>query len=154
MVDGVWRPDVAHRVSYTIYKGQIPDGLVMDHLCRNRGCVNPEHLEAVTDKVNLNRGMSPSAVATRTNLCLKGHPLTEDNVYRRPGRPNKRECRICMAERERHRSREVDRPTFYAENRECPSGHPYDAVNTYWHPTGKAVCKLCQRDRMRARRAS
>lgn len=103
MPDGVWRPTVAHRVSYELYRGPIPEGLVLDHLCRVRGCVNPNHLEAAPQRINALRGEAPSAVSVRTNLCAKGHEFTPENTYVRPSRPNKRECVICMKERERNR---------------------------------------------------
>jgi hypothetical protein len=67
----------AHRISYTRHKGPIPEGLVLDHLCRNTVCINPEHLEAVTDQVNILRGMAPGAVATREEACRRGHPRSE-----------------------------------------------------------------------------
>jgi hypothetical protein len=102
---GYWQPTVAHRVSYELYKGEIPHGYVIDHLCRNRGCVNPEHLEAVTQQTNILRGTAPSALAVRTNRCQRGHELTEENVIRRPCAPNKRECRECARMRERQRNR-------------------------------------------------
>jgi hypothetical protein len=64
---------LAHRVSYTRHKGDIPDGLQIDHLCRNRRCVNPDHLEAVTAQTNVLRGVNPGAIAVRTNHCKRGH---------------------------------------------------------------------------------
>jgi len=93
--DGRWRPRTAHRVSYELFVGSIPDGLVIDHLCHNRGCVNPAHLEAVTQQVNVLRGEAPSATSARTNICLKGHELTPENTYTKPG-TNRRQCRICL----------------------------------------------------------
>lgn len=102
MSDGVWRPTVAHRVSHEIFKGPIPDGLTIDHLCRNRGCVNPDHLEAVTQRANNLRGTSPSAMQARQTHCFRGHEFTDENTYRKPG-TNKRECRICMRMRDNRR---------------------------------------------------
>lgn len=64
-VDGKWRPTTAHRVAYELLVGDIPDGLVIDHLCRNHACVNPAHLEAVPQQTNLLRGEHPSAIAAR-----------------------------------------------------------------------------------------
>lgn len=78
----------AHRVAYTWWRGPIPDGLVIDHLCRIPGCVNPEHLEAVTNAENVRRG----ARGELKTHCVNGHPLTPDNLYPTPGR---RACKTC-----------------------------------------------------------
>jgi hypothetical protein len=93
------RPVFAHRFSYELHTGPIPKGLDIDHLCRVRNCVNPQHLEAVTRKVNLSRGISPSAVAVRTGKCSKGHPFDESNTY--VTSEGKRRCRKCQSNRQR-----------------------------------------------------
>lgn len=64
-VDGKWRPTTAHRVSYELYVADLPARLVIDHLCRNRQCVNPQHLDPVVQRVNFMRGEHPSAVGAR-----------------------------------------------------------------------------------------
>ena len=90
------RPDVAHRISYELYVGPIPDGLVIDHLCRVRACVNPAHLEAVTQQTNFLRSEHQSAVSLRRNRCKHGHKLS-DNA--RVSASGKRDCRECVKRR-------------------------------------------------------
>jgi hypothetical protein len=83
----------AHRVSIEHYKNMtIPKGLTVDHLCRVRHCVNPEHLEIVTGRENTLRGIGPSAMAARQGFCKRGHQLGGDNVH--PGRTD-RSCKAC-----------------------------------------------------------
>ncbi len=91
-----------HRLMYTAHKGAIPDGLHIDHLCRNRGCCNPDHLEAVTPAENSRRGMSGKRVkdwAASKTECDNGHPYTPDSIY--TCKAGKRTCRLCKQERDR-----------------------------------------------------
>lgn len=83
----------AHRFFYEAKNGAIPNELVIDHLCRNRMCVNPEHMECVTVRENTIRGESPVAANARKTHCPKGHPY--DNVYYLSSGIRKRECRSC-----------------------------------------------------------
>lgn len=83
----------AHRISYTAAHGSIPEGLVIDHLCRNRACVRPDHLEPVTNAVNILRGVSFSAVNASKEFCDNGHPFDAINTYMAPG--GWRRCRAC-----------------------------------------------------------
>lgn len=85
----------AHRLVYETNVGPIPDGLELDHLCRVRLCVNPEHLEPVTRRENLARSNASAAVSMRFDTCVRGHDLTPENTYVRPSRPTSRACRTC-----------------------------------------------------------
>ena len=71
----------AHRVAYELVKGKIPAGLELDHLCRNRICCNPAHLEAVTGRENSLRGVSPWAKNACATHCPRGHPYDAENTY-------------------------------------------------------------------------
>ena len=83
----------SHRWAYIQAKGPIPTGLQIDHLCRVRHCVKPDHLEAVTLYVNILRGEGRSAQNARKTKCIRGHPLSGENLYVRPD--GKRQCREC-----------------------------------------------------------
>ena len=83
-----------HRLIYAELVGEIPDGFVIDHLCRNRICMNPNHLEAVTQAENLRRGEGISARNALKTHCPKGHEYDEENTYLRPDRPG-RGCKQC-----------------------------------------------------------
>lgn len=93
----------AHRISYELYVGPIPDGLVIDHLCCIRNCVNPKHLEPVTVQENTLRGTSAAGLVARLGVCCRGHDMLGDNVYVSPG--GERQCRECK----RIRGREYDK---------------------------------------------
>ncbi len=85
---------LVHRVVYMRLVGPIPEGLELDHLCRNKRCCRPEHLEAVTRRTNTLRGESPAAKANRRNRCANGHEYTIENTYMAKG--IHRHCRTCM----------------------------------------------------------
>jgi hypothetical protein len=73
-------PMLAHRLFFTHFRGPIPAGLTLDHLCRNRLCVNPDHLDPVTQRENNLRSNSPSAINSRATHCPNGHALSGENV--------------------------------------------------------------------------
>lgn len=97
-VDDTVRTEQAHRVSYELHVGPIPDGLHLDHLCRVRRCVNPDHLEPVTQAENNRRGVSPIAAFVDATHCIHGHEFTPENTYRTD---KGRYCRACRRRRNR-----------------------------------------------------
>ena len=97
--DGRWIPRPAHQIAYEVFRGPIPDGLVLDHLCRVRCCVNPDHLEAVTNEENLKRGIRDAgnkaacAKARAKTHCKHGHQYTDETTLR--DKNGNRFCSIC-----------------------------------------------------------
>ena len=91
------RTRLTHRVTYELLVGPVPDGLVLDHLCNTPPCVNPAHLEPVTQAENVRR-----AAPAQKTACANGHPYTPENTYLRPEKGGgRRDCRTCIRERVR-----------------------------------------------------
>lgn len=106
------RPRKAHRVTYELLRGPIPDGLVIDHLCRNRLCVNPRHLDAVSIAENNRRGARSTASGLLIPLdkCVNGHDYTPENTVWRGGA--RKGCKECARARSasHYREKRADQP--------------------------------------------
>jgi HNH endonuclease len=91
-----------HRASYEVFVGPIPDGLTIDHLCRNPSCINPQHLEPVTMEVNIRRGFGIGMKNAAKTACYKGHPYVAGSyIIEQVGNgTTARRCIICRRERE------------------------------------------------------
>ena len=132
-------PAQAHRWAYESARGAIPDGLVLDHLCRNRACVRPDHLEVVTNAENKRRGESLPAVNARRTHCQNGHEFTPDNTYIR--REGHRQCRTCA--KVRAAKRRTGRPPGRPRQAHCKRGHEFTAEKTYISREGVRTCRTC-----------
>lgn len=97
----VWQSgkrSLAHRLSFETFIGPIPDGLQLDHTCRNRLCINPAHLEPVTNRENTLRGVGETAQNAAKTHCIRGHDLSGPNMLVRPN--GTRRCRVCQRMRQ------------------------------------------------------
>lgn len=84
-------PMFTHRVAWEMLVGEIPEGMTIDHLCKNTLCCNPDHLEVVTGRVNGLRSGSPVALNAKKTHCPQGHEYTTDNLVADRGR----RCKVC-----------------------------------------------------------
>lgn len=162
---------LAHRYAYERLVGPIPEGLQLDHLCRVRSCVRPEHLEPVTAAVNVQRATKRG----NQDVCKRGHSLSGENLYVSP--KGIRGCRSCrsahaarsradvaadpaqLAERrqkdaacareKRRRKRGADLAVPNGQKTHCRQGHPYVEGSFYVPPSGGRKCRECGRQASR-----
>lgn len=132
---------LVHRFSYKYFCGPIPKNKVIDHLCRVRHCVNPDHLEVTTQQVNILRGTGASAQNARKIYCDKGH-LLNNNVTKWSKKQGRRVCSICNTLWRRNKYGYVGPKTH------CPLGHQYVQDNIYYRPDKKGIeCLICRRQK-------
>ena len=98
---------MAHRLAYELFRGDIPEGLQLDHLCRFTFCIRPDHLEPVTGRENIHRSNAPAGRNARKTHCIRGHEFTPLNTYR-DSRGN-RQCQACNKARKARYYEEVER---------------------------------------------
>ena len=100
----------AHKFIYQEVYGVVTKGLVLDHLCRNKMCVNPNHLEPVTQRENTARGTGLNAESIRANRCIRGHEFTEENTrkYVTSSGGIKRYCRQCGRDRKQEQLQRIN----------------------------------------------
>lgn len=147
------RHSSGHRYAYIRFRGPIPADREVDHLCRVRHCVNPDHLELVTPRENQLRGDTFAARNLAKVACVRGHPLDEANTHIEylAGRLPRRACRACKREDQRPRNAAVSarRALLRAERQANPTCRVGDALtdaNTYWSEFGgyrRRACRTC-----------
>lgn len=140
---------MAHRLAYIKLIGPIPDGLTLDHGCRNRRCCNPWHLEPMTLAENNALGESPSAINARKTHCPKGHPLSGDNLMIETT-PSGRETRRCYSCRREHANAQYHRTKRQrhfnpSSATHCKRGHPFSGDNLGTRADGSRFCRECYR---------
>lgn len=144
------KTDRVHRYVWERDRGPIPDGMEIDHQCRNRACCNVDHLRVVTHRVNtLENSVGVSALCAARTHCIHGHPFDDVNTIRT--KRGARRCRECKRIGEAGRRRLTAKPR--QPKTHCPAGHAYDDDNTKISKAGHRSCKQCVREYRKANRA-
>lgn len=126
---GSGRKIYAHRLAYERLVGPLTHGLTIDHLCRNRSCFNPQHLEQITSGENVLRGNTTSGINSRKTHCKKGHPFAGDNLQITTA--GRRRCRAC------EKREPKPKPTH------CKHGHERTPETFRAFADGKKRCIPC-----------
>ena len=147
-----YRTRSVHRVAYETFVGPVPPGLQIDHLCCNKGCFRPTHLEAVPKEENIRRAFANGLVPRpRRSECIRGHALVPSNIYM--GRDGKRRCVECRIQAQGVKHPRIQRDAAGVRTplhrSECQRGHEFTPENTYVTPDGRWQCKTCRRLRGR-----
>ncbi len=130
----------AHRVGYELIKGKIPKGMQLDHLCRVRNCVNPDHLEIVDNKENVRRGMAPQGINYRKTHCIRDHELSGENLkVTKNGRECKK-CRRIFSKRYKDKKKAESVKKIRLKKTICSRGHPLIGANVMGE---KRRCREC-----------
>lgn len=149
--DGKTTTVYAHRFSYELLIGPIPEKMVLDHKCYVRFCVNPAHLEPVTQSENLRRRRTNGGAEFQRSKthCVNGHPYSGENLTIFSS--GKRGCKACARERMRAKRAELSQePRVYEKATHCKNGHEFTEENTYVVPsTGQRNCRECKREDVR-----
>lgn len=140
------RKVTVHRFAYELLVGPIPDGLHIDHLCRNPRCFNPAHLEPVTPKENNRRGKNCGVFNTPADHCPRGHAYTDDNAYWSKGKY--RMCKTCVTARYKPVPLERRKQRVYGST-VCLRGHSITGDNVYYRKDGRVRCRQCVLDNVR-----
>ena len=138
---------LAHRYSYEATLNDIPAGYQIDHLCKNRKCVNPEHLEPVTQTENIARGNAGKYLKDKTH-CRNGHEYAGENLLI-VNNGKSRACRICVNKsRKKYRDAHKDKNIICNRDKiKCKYGHGYTESNTYIRKNGSRECRTCINNR-------
>lgn len=146
---GLNKKRLAHRVAFAEAGNELIPGLVLDHLCRNRACINPDHLEQVTNRENILRGEGVGAKNARKTKCDRGHEFNSDNTYyTKYGKKSLRQCRPCQNIAVRKYRKKIGyggKLEIIRTRTHCLKGHEYAAGNGHIDIRGTRRCRTCER---------